>query len=116
MQKTGWDSRCPLCRDIIDNPICVDCLEKEVEEWLSSKGFKYIKILRKSMPYMPHIEYEDSSLRCIKCGNSVDICAFCFMKEVKEIVEEEMPELSEEFNEFFGLSLWRNYNRIEITE
>jgi hypothetical protein len=112
MEKTSWEARCPVCKDIIDNPMCEGCLESEVEEWLSSKGFKYVDLLRKSMPYL---EREDSSLNCIKCGNPVNICTFCFMREVKEIIEEKMPELMPEFNKFFGFSLWRDYSKIKIT-
>jgi hypothetical protein len=111
MQEKGWDARCPLCKDVIDNPICAECLEREIEEWLSTKDFKYTKLLRDSMPYM---ERDDSGLNCIKCGKRVDTCAFCFMKEVKEIIEENMPELLSEFNEFFGLRLWTDYNKIKI--
>ena len=107
MQKNNWDATCPVCMDVIDNPICPECIQEEIEQWLSNKSPRYMDNLRKSIT---HFDNKDvNGPKCIKCGKQVEICPYCFMKELNNIIKETYPELLDEFHTFFGFRLWNNY-------
>ncbi len=98
MQEEDWEAMCPVCQDVIDNPICPDCLEKEVEEWLATKSPRDMASIKTGIAYFRG----EHGPRCIKCGKEVSICAYCFVKGVKEVIEEKSPEILAEFNNLFG--------------
>jgi len=112
MQKNNWDATCPICRDVIDNPICPECIQDEIEQWLSGKNPIYLDNLRKSIA---HFDNKDvNGPKCIKCGRQVEICPYCFMKDVNSIIKEKHPELLDEFHTFFGFRLWHSYQENKI--
>jgi len=100
MQEKNWDATCPLCRDVIDNPICPDCLGKEIEQWLSGKDPIYLDNIRKSIAHFESKEINGP--KCIKCGKQVEICPYCFIGDINNIIKEKHPELLGEFQTFFG--------------
>jgi len=100
MQEKNWDATCPLCRDVIDNPICPDCLGKEIEQWLSGKDPIYLDNIRKSIAHFESKEINGP--KCIKCGKQVEICPYCFIGDINNIIREKHPELLGEFQTFFG--------------
>ena len=103
MQKNNWDPACPICRDVIDNPICPECLESEIEQWLSDKDPVYLNNIRKSIAHFDNKEINGP--KCIKCNKQVEICPYCFIKDINNIIKEKYPELLDEFLTFFGFNI-----------
>ena len=83
--------RCIVCNEGITNPICPECLGRELEQWLHENGMDY--------PIWPpkRTKRNDPKTRCIICGNDMELCAHCFTSDVYEAVLEKRPELKEDY-------------------
>tara|TARA_Y100000310_G_scaffold345138_1_gene462119 strand:+ start:7004 stop:7276 length:273 start_codon:yes stop_codon:yes gene_type:complete len=86
------ESKCIICNKTITNPICLNCLNKEVNIWLEEKGH-IIDLTGKNT--------ESSPNNCILCNNNMDICPHCHAKDISTTLKEEYPKLVEEFSEVF---------------
>jgi len=112
MQKNNWGATCPICGDIIDNPICPGCIQEEIEQWLSDKNPMYPNNIRKSIAHFENKEINGP--KCIKCNKQVEICPYCFIKDINSIIKEKYPELLDEFHTFFGFCLWQNSRTMQL--
>lgn len=93
------DAVCIECREGITNPICPDCLAREMESWEPKM---------KSILLTPDFErdtYVGDGVRCIFCGRFMSICAHCYTRDIYDSVVEEYPEIAEEFIERFNFGL-----------
>jgi len=89
---------CPICNEAITNPICVDCLEKELNHWRLSIR-KIPMRLKKIYMAFPKIG------KCIICGKETSVCAHCYAEDALKIIKEDEPELEEEFLTHFNYDL-----------
>ena len=92
-QVQNEDAVCIVCREGITNPICPECLAKEIRHWKPGLS----KILLK-----PAYGYT-TDVSCMFCGRYMSICAHCYCTDVYDILLEEAPEVAEEFKDLFGL-------------
>lgn len=94
---------CLVCKGVITNPVCPDCLEKEALAWLSdiNPDMKLLLARSPSLSSYPH-----SAINCILCSRSVDICAHCYCNEVSSVLSNN-PALSREFLCMFNFELGR---------
>lgn len=79
------EALCIACGEIIQNPICPECLGVEVEEWLEDKkrlpGLK--KEIMSSIKNLVGRGKNIAGLRCITCSHeSAFICPYCFTEKV----------------------------------
>jgi hypothetical protein len=88
-----FDANCIICREGITNPICPECLAKEIGHWRPE--------LKSSMATPASTGYS----RCMICGKGMSICAHCYSRDIYELIKEEFPWLAEEFIERFDFGL-----------
>ena len=93
---------CIQCQEAITNPICPDCIEKEIIAWLNDKAPALI----------PSIENKGNEsvtawvTRCIVCNNKMGLCGHCYTKDVVEIIRNNKNRmLEEEFVNLFNFEL-----------
>ncbi len=82
---------CLECDEAIFNPICPDCLLREIDSWI----IKYPKLKRKIVPklkkYIQSLKkLSKSSTQCIACNKKrASLCTFCFtdfvFKKLKQL-------------------------------
>ncbi len=82
---------CMDCGDSFTNPVCHDCLIKEIEALLNDfekeKGAASLK--RKFRELNLKLIKEDTGAFCALCGEPLSICSQCFTKRARNIVSEE---------------------------
>ena len=76
------DEACVLCGEVITNPICIECLEKEMEYWLMDKN---MEMLAKEVTDISK-SYTHDVTDCIICRKNMNICAHCYAKEVSSLI------------------------------
>lgn len=86
------DAECIICREGITNPICPECLAKEIRSW-----YPRIRIMGTPMSY--------GEVKCLFCGKRMSICAHCYTRDIYEQLKEEDSILAEEFIEVFDFGL-----------
>ena len=95
-----WDTSCMICGEVITNPICTECLAREIEDWLISKKPNLIPTIRLLAEIAE--PREESLTTCIFCGKIIDTCMYCFTQEVLEFLQNICPELVDSFLEHFS--------------
>ena len=92
-------NECVSCEDTITNPLCPSCLARGIGQWMKERGLED----RVSVPL------NDSVDSCIKCGDAISLCTYCFTKHVyEELKIAEVPKaILEEFTRFFHFDLER---------
>jgi len=73
---------CPICKEAISNPICLECMEKEVLSLINKTSLRQgIKEIKENLEiFNPNLSSEDC--RCILCNKEVKICKECYLKRV----------------------------------
>lgn len=94
-----WDKSCWVCGDVITNPVCTECMEMEVEDWLVMKSPALIPSVRLLLKIADPKEH---TTNCIFCGKGIDTCMYCFVQDVLELLQFDCPELIDSFLEHFS--------------
>ena len=92
------DAKCIICQEGITNPICPECLAKEIGYWKPE--------LKTSL----ETPVSSGAVRCMFCGKGINICAHCYSRDVYNLVNEDFPWLAEEFIERFDFGLREELN------
>ena len=108
---------CSECYQPLSNPICGDCLAREIVAWLEEKKIneKTKKIISDDLKNVFNkCEELESRVRCIICGKeSVFICTYCltrsFFLTLKKF--EISRTIQEDFLSIF--SYWKWYENFE---
>lgn len=87
------DEACVLCGEVITNPICIDCLKREMYYWFMDKNKNMVNLIRDMTRSFK--EYTHDVTRCIICGKNMNVCAHCYVKEVSDLIKNK--ETREEF-------------------
>lgn len=87
--------------ETITNPICVGCLENQIREWLSYRAPQLMSIFGKGMYFGGASE----GTRCIKCKQTMNVCTYCFAKDVMELLSAHDPDLLDEYLSMFDFGL-----------
>lgn len=93
MKAQNEDAICIECREGITNPICPECLAKEMESW----NEEMISILIRPETYV------GDGVRCLFCGTPMTICAHCYSRDIYDSIEDD--QMAEEFMEVFNYGL-----------
>ena len=91
------DKRCLICNEVISNPICPECINKEIRDWLVDKEIDLISNTN-----------EIGSTKCVICGKNIGICPSCYTSEIYDIIKKKYPSLQQQFKTFFNYELRHN--------
>lgn len=90
-------NRCAECDEVITNPICSGCLSERmrlvVEEFDSRLASQIVGA------------NIDGDTTCIKCRQTMGLCAHCFSKDIYEFLQQENALLAKEFASKFDFDL-----------
>jgi hypothetical protein len=96
---------CSLCFEPITNPICPDCLTKELVVWLKDYPRLSNRLLNR---VRSKLKPSKENCECIFCHNSdYSICPYCFTEIVLEELEKEKVSkpIILEFLRYFNFDL-----------
>lgn len=86
MQPQMHNYQCVVCQEVITNPICADCMGKEVKTWNVD--------LELGLPLPSAGDFTTlKSPWCVICGKEVHVCPYCSTAEIFDYLEEFHPEL-----------------------
>ena len=97
------EEECCICNEAITNPICHDCLNKEVMTWVKTRNPELVKYVEGIKDIFKGLYA--SSTTCILCGNVLNVCAHCFVKEVYDSLARVNTEAAEAFKKAFNYEL-----------
>lgn len=93
---------CVICNEGISNPICPDCLMREIEQWLHEKQPSLVQNLQGLFTVFEDVE---QNMSCVVCRSSMHICPHCVAREVHSMLYEINQEVAEEFFNYFNFQL-----------
>jgi len=91
-------SECILCDDVITNPVCMECLEKQTKSWLYEVRPKLVDEFKTVASEIP---FATGNTICILCKHDMSVCPYCYTKHILTWLKA-YPELVEEFKFFFN--------------
>ena len=91
---------CLVCNEAITNPICSDCVGKEIEQWLSEKRPSLVEKFRD----MGNINLDYASTLCIVCGSNMNVCAHCYCEDIRYWLRD-VSDLEDDFISCFNFEL-----------
>ncbi len=104
MKQKNMENVCIACQEAITNPVCQDCLEKEIEVWLRKREPRLIPSLKKQTKEFKTITDYSNNLPCLFCKNNMNSCAYCYTNFIEEWLRKKYPRLVPEFKLFFDFS------------
>ena len=100
------EASCEVCEEVITQPVCHKCLEREMIEWLiHKKGNKADLISFIKQTTMSFAVYDYIQTKCVICGKKMRVCAHCYCKEISDYISKKYPELEEEFIAHFDFNI-----------
>ncbi len=100
----AYEQKCIICDEAITNPVCPECLERQVMYWIADFKPELISILRDIGSSVKTFNHSNTS--CIICGSEMNVCAHCYCKEIYLwLIENKHVELAMKFLESFNFEL-----------
>lgn len=94
---------CKLCREPIQNFICVNCLAKNIKAWLPREfSCKFSMFHSDISRHFTDFYEAEPCIRCKHENHSV-ICPYCYIKEVYQWLKDENQNLADKFINTFPL-------------
>ena len=90
-------SSCVVCEEVITNPICPDCLARQMRAWLSETNPELARTIDGG--YVP------GETTCLFCSKDMGICAHCYSKDVHDQLALSDKKLAREFMARFDFQL-----------
>jgi len=87
---------CQKCNKEIENK-CLTCLEQELTNWRPTLSIEFSEKVENFK------EKSHTEKPCITCSSRVNVCSSCFHTYIYNWLQEEYPELTEEFMAFFNI-------------
>lgn len=98
------DEKCVICDEAVTNPVCPNCLEKQVMYWIREKNSNLISVLRRIGESV--MEYTHYNTSCVICGRNMNVCPHCYCNEIYTwLLENNHKELVESFLVHFNFEL-----------
>jgi hypothetical protein len=100
---------CVMCEETITNPVCPDCLHSGVRQWLVEQqetrlAQTVLDITIADVKNLQHRALVEDSTLCIKCNRSMNVCTYCYTKDVFDVIKSK-PLLVAEYMMFFNFDL-----------
>lgn len=100
MQQNQYE--CVGCHEAITNPVCQDCLSKDIRIWLNKLNPELVPLFNYLTTNYIKV---DSNVGCIICGREMQLCPYCFTEDVYYWLKEVAPNLIEDFIVYFNFDL-----------
>ena len=97
------EKKCVICQEAITNPICPDCLQREVEHWLADFNPSLVPQLREYTGIFD--AYTHEGVTCVICGRDMRVCAHCFCKDIYQLFRDQLKDKAEDFLFSFDFEL-----------
>lgn len=95
---------CLICQEGITNPVCPECLEKQVMYWISEIRPSLVNVLKRVGESVK--EFDFRSTDCVLCGRNLNICPHCYCDEIHAWLKENgFEEIAERFLYHFNFEL-----------
>jgi len=93
---------CEECDEAITNPICPDCLERQIIAWLMERNKEVLvmKIRERMKLIKSQSNSSKSNVNCVICKNKLSICPHCTSNEILKALKKER-RLSSDFMSLF---------------
>lgn len=91
---TPQSGECVVCCDVITNPVCISCLQIEMEHWLLDRKPAIVSLIRNTTTCFK--SYTHDVIKCVICGGNMNVCAHCYSKDVIDFIKKD-KELVKEF-------------------
>jgi len=90
---------CTMCKEVITNPICPDCVQREIVAWLRDNDPSQIDNAKDVAMLFTTTTYSST---CIVCNRKMGVCPFCTTFQTKDLLNLN----TEDFDDTFGLRLY----------
>ena len=95
-------NKCIALQEQENSPICRDCIQNQVEDWLRIRRPRLVPALRKkAYAFFNNANYTNY-ITCSMCNKKINTCDFCFRQHIIEWIKGKYPNLLAEFKLFFG--------------
>jgi len=80
---------CGQCAEPITNPLCHNCLGKEISQWLSFYPNLKRNLMPKIKKYVKEVDNSAiNSLNCVSCKNKkAALCPYCFTEGILNLLK-----------------------------
>lgn len=95
--------QCVVCEEAITNPVCIECLTKEIRQWLGEKKASLIPLFMERVEMFESYNHETTD--CIICNSNMNVCPHCVCMEVYNWLSEDYKEYAEEYLDLFNYEL-----------
>ena len=96
------ETTCVMCEETITTPICPACIQVGVEEWLLEQREDELANEISELTRVVFANHGDTF--CIKCDSVMALCAYCYTKEVFQLIKER-PRLVKQYLEYCNYDL-----------
>jgi hypothetical protein len=104
MRNEIYEQKCIICDEGITNPICPNCLEREIISWVGELKPSLIPLLRNIKQNVTTFNHENTN--CIICKQDMNVCPHCYCKEIYMwLFENDHIELANKFLNHFNFEL-----------
>ena len=93
-------NECIVCREVITNPVCIECIEREIQMWLYEVRPELIEELNRKTDEI-NLKFGDTS--CILCKDKMSVCVYCYINHIQTWLEDH-PYLINEFKTLFNFN------------
>ena len=92
---------CVMCEEAITTPVCPACLHKGVRQWLLEQSETRLAddVLDTTVR-----DIIGGSTDCIKCHSPMGVCAYCYTKDVFDVIKRR-PSLVNDYLVYFNFDL-----------
>jgi len=91
-----------MCEEPITNPVCPSCLQEGVQQWLLEQREE--PLAEQVSELTRSVFANMGGTFCIKCDSCMSLCAYCYTKEVFDVIKQH-PRLVEEYLVYFNFDL-----------
>jgi len=96
--------KCLICYEAITNPICPECLEKQMMYWAHELQPSLASVLKRVGESVK--EFDMKSTDCVICRRNMNICPHCYCKEIYSwLLENGYLDLAQRFLSHFNFEL-----------
>lgn len=97
------EENCVICQEAITNPVCPDCLQREIEHWLVDVNPSLVSNLRDYTGIFD--AYTQKGVDCVICGRDMRVCAHCFCKDIYQLFRDKLGQKADDFLFSFNFEL-----------
>ena len=94
--------RCVECNEVIDHPICSDCLSQQIKTLVAERDSHLAEEITSVSIYGSSI--------CLFCGQNMGLCPHCYSRDVYLLLEEKNKPLAQEFLRCFDFDLRKEFH------